>query len=538
MPRITQRKPLAAALVLTLLGAWNSGGAALDRAEPGEGQKKPVKELTRVFYGNTKACGGCHGSDKPAEDGKETVQRRSTLLSRGNELHIWDTQDKHRIAAKVLTEGRGKRMAEVMGIKGDIANPKTNAQWKQCLTCHGVYIADEKEVDPETFGPEERMASGVSCVVCHGAYEEWVVEHSKTVKNIWRKLTREEKEQYGLNDLWDPGKRAALCCSCHVGNAKEGKVVTHEMYAAGHPPLPSFEIVSFSEVMPRHWETMPEKYARLSKYAKQYDAIYHFDEKPHELQQVRLLMTSAVVAFRDSVELIAAHAEAAQKGANAQAADRAWPEFALYDCYACHHDLKTDSWRQKRGYVGVPGRPQMRDWPTVLVPLALRHEQLAGKQTQDWQTTFDKDLKGLEGAFSKAPFGDPKEVRARAEALMKWSDGLLAALKETKLDAARSRELVGVLLNRPEKSLLDFDSARQVGWGLRSLLGETDPAALKAPAVKAPLDALVTELRLELPKGQQPIVGELPESLAKLASFDPEVFRKNLKALAQALQQK
>ena len=32
-----------------------------------------------------------------------------------------------------------------------------------------------------------------------------------------------------------------MCLSCHLGNAREGRVVTHEMYAAGHPPLPGFE---------------------------------------------------------------------------------------------------------------------------------------------------------------------------------------------------------------------------------------------------------------------------------------------------------
>ena len=35
-------------------------------------------------------------------------------------------------------------------------------------------------------------------------------------------------------------------------------MVTHEMYAAGHPPLPGFEIATFCSQMPPHWESAAE----------------------------------------------------------------------------------------------------------------------------------------------------------------------------------------------------------------------------------------------------------------------------------------
>ena len=43
--------------------------------------------------------------------------------------------------------------------------------------------------------------------------------------------------------------RAKLCSACHVGNVEDGKLVTHEMYAAGHPPLPGIEIVAFCDAL-------------------------------------------------------------------------------------------------------------------------------------------------------------------------------------------------------------------------------------------------------------------------------------------------
>jgi hypothetical protein len=61
-----------------------------------------------------------------------------------------------------------------------------------------------------------------------------------------------------MRDLRNPGKRAEWCMSCHVGNAAEGKVVTHAMYAATHPVLRGFDLASFSKNLPQHWWNLKE----------------------------------------------------------------------------------------------------------------------------------------------------------------------------------------------------------------------------------------------------------------------------------------
>ena len=48
----------------------------------------------------------------------------------------------------------------------------TSAIENKCLPCHGVRVEDKKLLQP-TFKLEE----GVSCVVCHGPYLEWVEQH-------------------------------------------------------------------------------------------------------------------------------------------------------------------------------------------------------------------------------------------------------------------------------------------------------------------------------------------------------------------------
>ena len=85
------------------------------------------------------------------------------------------------------------------------------------------------------------MSQGVSCDGCHGPAERWLQPHAFNTK-MWRALSPEEKEtRFGMFNVRDPVKQAQLCMSCHVGNAAEGKVVTHAMMAAGHPPLPSLK---------------------------------------------------------------------------------------------------------------------------------------------------------------------------------------------------------------------------------------------------------------------------------------------------------
>ncbi len=343
-----------------------------------------------------------------------------SIFARHNELYEWRQKDRHRFATAVLAEPRGRRIAELMGIKGDLADPAKYQQWRQCLSCHGMVVDDEKHARSSWYAGKDRIASGVGCLVCHGPYSDWVDEHIKRGKNRWGDFTREQKQQqFGLRDLWDPVKRAELCCSCHVGNAAESKVVTHEMYAAGHPPLPSFELVTYTDAMPRHWETMKEKYTRVPSAKATYDKVYHLGEDAGQ-QRLRLLLTSAVVSLRNSAQLIAAYAKADKPGG-----ERDWPEFALYDCYACHHDLKSDSWRQKRGYAGKPGRPQMTEWPLALVPLVIPPEP------PDAAADYHKKLTGLQTAFSKVPFGDPAVVAPAADALAAWSDATLRKLAQS-----------------------------------------------------------------------------------------------------------
>lgn len=478
-------------------------------------QDKNAPKPTKMYYG-TLACSnaGCH--DNPANPNQKDI-----ILCNYDEVRIWSTQDKHRIANKVLTSERGKQMAKLLDIKGDITKEPA------CVSCHGVLVENEKLIHKPSFSLDE----GVSCGACHGMNKEWVAKHSDFLeRETWRAMSRKVKEEhYGMNDLWDPEKRAGLCVSCHVGNTAEGKVVTHTMYAAGHPPLPGVEIASFSDAMPRHWKYLSEKSPKVQK-------ILEYDPTMAELERTQLVVVSALVSLRESMNLLAAQADV---GAMPEKGE-GWPEFAQFDCYACHHDLKAKSWRQARGYAGKPGRPDMRPWPTVLAPLAILH---AAKGAPDAEKKLAKEFrdkaKDLSEAFTAQPFGEPKAVAKAARSASQWADGLLKELRSVRFDRPAAQRLLGGMGKESKARLLDFDSARQFGWAFRSIQAELDPQSLKESETAKLLKDFEDQLKLDLPKGQVEIGNDyLKEALDRLNNFEPELFHQRFDQLLRKAERK
>lgn len=513
------RSPIFLASALLLLAGLAIGIAPRQRAEAEAQAGKDKAKLSKLYFG-VERCRNCHGQGKEVEPEK-------SLYYRGTEMSVWDSLDKHKDATTVLMGPRSQQMAKLLGYKTPLTKePK-------CLNCHGVHVEQGAERDPESYGTDEqREKSGVSCVACHGPYAEWVNAHAAIIpqkgKN-WKDLTPTRKQhEFGLANLWDPATRAALCCSCHVGNAAEGKMVTHEMYAAGHPPLPGIEIVAFADAMPRHWRTFTEKIAARPDFKAKFKANQSFDADREGLEQTRMLVIGAVGAFRASMRLVADQAKAASN--QPPAAHQSWPELASFDCYACHHDLKKDSWRQKRGYMGKPGRPALRSWPAALLDLGTQRLDAAGR------TSLHSGFALLRDTLDQQPFGDPAQVARAADMLDKWCGKTSAELTLKAFDKNACRQALEALLAIPAKRALDFDSARQIGWALPTLVSDLDPALLKNSDWDASFLVLQKSLELKLIKGQKTIVPEyLSATLTRIADYDPEQFDRLIQKLAQPL---
>jgi hypothetical protein len=513
MSSLTLRWKLAAAGLLCYGAlAWYFGGDVLAQRKDAEKGKEGRKKLETVYYSESSCANkGCHGGEPPAkwlegDDGKPLG-----LLCRCTEADIWNKNDKHADAYNVLTKARGKQMAKLL--KYDVTRAP------QCLACHAVVIKDDK-VLKASKKVGIRVEEGVNCVVCHGAHVEWVANHGlQLLAGKFRPLSRQVKEdEYGMRDLWDPKRRAELCASCHVGNLAEGKFVTHEMYAAGHPPLPPFEVATFSNEMPRHWQYLREKTPAVQKELGLYKG---------ELEETKLVLVGAAITLRETMRLL--EADAGRGSAKKDVLD-----LASFDCYACHHDLTSPSWRQKRGYKGKPGRVPMRPWPTELVALGLEHLAAIDKESaRKERARLAAKMKNIIAAFDAGPYGDTALIKTAAADLAGWADGFATRMNEAHPDSKAAGHLLEAIPVLGGKELLDYDSARRLSWALEVIFTETNGEKAN-PAVRKTLDAIGKQLKLRLPQGRNKLIeDELEESLKKINDYKPETFRSLLRELGK-----
>jgi hypothetical protein len=390
-----------------------------------------------------------------------------------------------------------------------------------CVNCHSV---PESNIEKLQY---VREADGVTCVACHGMYKNWVTEHQFPDK-MWSTLTRKEKElRFGMTDLWDPVRRAETCASCHIGNHQQGKVITHAMYAAGHPPLPGIEPAAFGNALPPHWENLNQKSeTRLKRIMPA--------PNPKNLESTQLVVLGGLVNLRESLKLLADEAGAikpATVGAR-------WPDFARFDCYACHHELERaeeGSWRQARFRSGAPGRPLAPDWPMALVQLGIEAGDSASATIR--QDRLDQSLSKVRHSLKSRPFGDAPTLGPAAREVAGWADSAIQDLQSTVFDAAKARTLLKRLCELAAGRNPDYDSARQIAWAFRVIYREAVPEDRRDPEIDSALAALESELDLDLPpaRKQAQIETVLPDRLKKAAEFNPASFQGHFARIAERL---
>ncbi len=323
-------------VLLAILGwgwAWylSSPRAAADKKRTAIGAAE--ERLPTLQGAASCAAGGCHHGN-------------AGRGIKGSEYTTWIDHDPHSKAYDVLL---GKQSAEIAA-RLNIENPQ---ETKLCLNCH---------VRPN-YDHGINKTEGVSCESCHGPAEKWRAQH---YREDWKKKNRAAKARLGMTDTKSLVGRARVCVACHVGAA--GSDVNHDLLAAGHPPL-HFEFAAYHANLPRHWSDAQDKDAK-SGGAPDFEA--------------RAWAVGQLVVAEASLRLLADRAETSAKP---------WPEFAEYDCHACHHPLQGTSWRQTKEYYGGrrPGAWSWGSWYHALPPRALN--VLGGHATlKKWQPAL-QDLK-------------------------------------------------------------------------------------------------------------------------------------------------
>ena len=476
--------------------------------------------MSWISHDSTKQCVGCHivGLVEPERDSGEADLLRA--FSSRSEMNIWLKHDKHSIARRrvepflhgadftdpesfdVANKSRLSKVNsahqqqvdraanEYPRLKGlRISMDSTVADWwadsnrlsteicrklgyryedfqNNCLTCHGGYHkkndSEEKNDEDLRFAEDlnEHSQIGIDCLHCHQSDQNkniaWILKHQDASK--WRPLPPDAKEAEGMNDLVPAKQQAAICMACHVGN--EDQFVTHEMYVAGHPILPPFELEHFCNNMPKHWKTPGDLYESLEQTPAIRDAYfkvnYRIDTttlKPSGVfWQTRKMLIGALLARKQTLELYQS---------------KHMPDLALYDCAACHHELKGPSSRQQRILTGAPGRPRQSEWQMVLLGSAYQPTS----QLRALSSVHQLE-KSIAASFSVRPFGDTQQIKALSGELTAALQQYVEMLEQTPLAAKDAKSILATLLATPDEKLLTYDSARQLAWAIQSVADE------------------------------------------------------------------
>ena len=307
----------------------------------------------------------------------------------------------------------------------------------------------------------------MSCESCHGNANRWFQDHTAFG-------TRNRHEAYdavGMPKLFDLGTRAEVCVGCHVGAPADPsrglplRDMNHDMIAAGHPRL-NFDFAESQRRLNPHWF-----------------------EKDRTASDPR---TPAGPAFEAKSWLVGRIASA--EAACVLLADRAtradpWPEFAEMNCFACHHEFEPSGWRLSAAKRTPARKPGMAAWQT-LWPVT---------RTDDFArlgSDANHDTVALVTLMERSRSPNPSLAATAATTTAKKLRGVRDSLSRLpEKDAGKVAR--GVFLSIPPEraDLLDWDEARQVGFGLAAL----DRARLKLGGTPDPLLARLGAY-LQLPR--------------------------------------
>lgn len=349
------------------------------------------------------ASPACHGAASPRADGSTSLQ---------NEYVTWSRSDRHARAFAVLGTEPALRIARLVGMADQNA---TTVTWlaraprrERCLDCHALDVPGEPRLDP---------ADGVSCEACHGPARGWLSAHAAPGADPVALATR------GMVDTRDPARAAATCLRCHLGTS--ARRVDHELLAAGHPTL-AFELDTFAANMPAHWR----EHAGNRRW---------FRGGAWGIGQA--------VALREGLRLIAADLTATDG-----------PDFSVYECSACHHDLGTGTWRQETAHAR-----RTEGTPT----LDVARFALAGALARVLDA---RDAAALDAALDRLGRAGRAAAPTTARDVVALADRLLEHARATPIDCAGARTLFRDVAARAETlAYAGFATAQQTAWALDAL---------------------------------------------------------------------
>ncbi len=398
----------------------------------------------------------------------------------GSEYTTWVLHDQHARAYEVLFNAKSRAIVSNLHREDGKAAPDLAL----CLNCHV-----HKDYESANRHPQFAKEDGVSCESCHGPAGSWLSGHYKAG------LTDEQKTAMGMWDTRSIAGRVRSCTPCHVG--AEGMEVDHNLIAAGHPRL-AFEFSAYHALMPHHWQDAKDKKPGETKRARpDWDAAAWF--------------VGQAATAQASLELLAARTRSER-----------WPEFAEYDCYACHRQLDDKAWQQEpRDARGTRPIMPWNDWYNGSLSFEIHPEKFDPKQLlQD----FAKLRSTMEAKIAPHKETVRQEAERTAQALGQW-------VKHYGDARDGSEDAAGVLkkiIDRAAKhKAASWDEAAQTYLAVAAMYHASKNAGGKPLMPQVRESLLEVRSRLQFPPdidGPQPtytpevlrkLFGQLQEHLAK-----------------------
>jgi hypothetical protein len=207
-----------------------------------------------------------------------------------------------------------------------------------------------------------------------------------------------------------------------------------------------------------------------------------------------------------------------------------WPELALYNCSACHHELRSGlgaNTRPKRNH--IPGRPPLATWPEVLTRLAAA--QAGGYQPETGTSSWSR-IRSLADKLDKAatgrPFGEPAAISSAANDLAAALEQLAVDASNTRFDEPAAQAALQFLANTQNYESADFYTARQAAWAITAIASDLQPGSGPTLFSQNADDPLA----LRLPSGpNHSVMDNLRRWLPAAGKYDPALFQLQLKAL-------
>jgi hypothetical protein len=516
-------------------------------AAPAVGLEDPpsFKDKNNLDRGSVQAydktCVTCHGNLNPQEQHRWIgLNQASTYfgLVPNTETNVTAQRDVHASALnKVYQNGdrNGPLTDAFEWILARLEIDKDSEGFRaQCLTCHAGLRSDQSSMTTpgRTYAQfqsegEPIARESIGCEACHGQGKDYLVDH---MDPSWLGIEASTKLGKGFYDLENSALAARVCLSCHFGNPEESKWITHEMYAAGHPPLPPLDLGKFlDETSSKHWMTLDEKWNKLGTLKSDIDQQLEKDR----INYLRLHLSSNNLEISDKLDLeqtIQTHFRKTQQSrigqlsANLNYHDlldqqaRAalnWGDYALYDCAGCHQTL----YKKIQGNVGsprrVPGRPQGPLWAK---PMLRPHGESQFKQLETLQELIDE-------ALNAKPFGDRGKIQSAIEGSASdraKAKSQLIALASEPLDPIGADQWLRGFLQQRQGMLGNRSVANQTYWILEMYFDDLKKVseAIHPQEVKnQKFQTRFQELKSQAPNFFQ--IGSYGES-AKLTGLKPE----------------